>query len=167
MQPLGQSKAIRTSYFPLVAISNITTNKALTVPYHTPNLWAQPCSHRRELQVGKYRHHAWISSLQRLSHRGCSVPCWRPHLLLNKHSGMLLQMASVRALEWENILKVRLIHSISFFWAFSTMFINYDKNIAWILLENIGPPIVNRLFKESYFFFYSGHCYLNSYLGAS
>lgn len=47
------------------------------------------------------------------------------------------------------------------------MFINYDKNISWILLENIGPPIVNGLFKESYFFFYSGHCYLNSYLGAS
>lgn len=33
----GRSQATRTSYFPLVAISNVT-NKALAVPYHMPNL---------------------------------------------------------------------------------------------------------------------------------
>lgn len=62
----------------------------------------------------------------------------------------------LRSWEWENTLNMREIHSIHSFRASSTAFFDCDKNIAWILLENIWPPIVKGLFRERRYF-YSGH----------
>lgn len=104
--------------------------------------------------------HDELNVLQTAPCRGCLEPCCTPCLFLHSHSRMLLQVLGLRALEWKNILNVREIHTTSFFRASPTVFIDWNKNTTWILLENIWPLVVKGLFKESCFFFCSSHCYL-------
>lgn len=121
-----------------------TTNKALPVPHHAPSSWAQPCPPRREPREVWTMHDKLQFCL-----------AWRPaegHVC----SSTTTQIPHLGSWEWENALGVTEIHSIHSFRASSSAFFARDKSIAWILPENIWPPIVRALFKERGYF-YSGH----------
>lgn len=72
---------------------------------------------------------------------------WRPaegHVC----SWTTTQMPPLRSWEWQNALNVTEIHSIHSVRASSSAFFACDKNIAWILPENIWPATLRGLFKE-------------------